>query len=129
MIIAIDFDGTIVANNYPKIGEVRYGAKDVINKLFNDGHYIIIWTCRTNQHLVDCAVWLAKNGFRFHQINESCPENMIEYCGDSRKVYADIYIDDRSVSGLPSWDEIYNIIAKRQKDKLLQIAFNETHLG
>ena len=42
MIIAIDFDGTIVNSDYPKILSPKIGAKEVIRKLHENGHYIIL---------------------------------------------------------------------------------------
>ena len=51
MVLAIDFDGCIVEETYPEIGELRKDAKKIINQLVQDGHYIIIWTCRTGEYL------------------------------------------------------------------------------
>ena len=111
MIIAIDFDGTIVADAYPAIGELKPGAKEVINRLRDEGYYIIIWTCRAGIRLLEAIEFLAKNGIRYHQINKNSPENIREYKGvDTRKVYADLYIDDKGIGGLPDWSEIYQIV-------------------
>ncbi|MDL2308529.1 hypothetical protein LJC68_03320 [Bacteroidales bacterium OttesenSCG-928-B11] len=107
MIIAIDFDGTICQNEYPGIGALYADAKKVINQLHEDGHYIIIWTCRENERLLTAVNWLLENGIKFHRINDHQPENLAKYGGNTRKVYAHLYIDDKQVGGLPSWDEIY----------------------
>ena len=111
MIIAIDFDGTIVKDQFPAIGEMVEGAKEAINQLKKDGYYIIIWTCRSHVRLLEALEWLAKQGIHYDKINESCPANVEKYSGiDTRKIYADIYIDDKMLVKLPTWDEIYWIV-------------------
>ena len=111
LIIAIDFDGTIVEDKHPEIGEIRVGAKEAINQLQKDGYTIIIWTCRTGKPLLMAIEFLAKIGIKYHHINQSCPINVSKYGGvDTRKVYADLYIDDKMLFKLPSWDEIYWIV-------------------
>ena len=111
MILAIDFDGTIVADEFPHIGEMRAGAKEAINKLHDEGYYIIIWTCRTHARLQEAKQWLTDEGIRYHKINESCPASVEVYSGiDTRKVFANLYIEDRSIHPLPPWHDIYNKI-------------------
>jgi len=115
MIIAIDFDGTIVMDRFPDIGEMIPGAKEIINSFFEDGHRIIIWTSRTGIELARAIEWLAKSGIKYHLVNESCPENTKKYGGrDTRKIYADIYIDDKGLFHLPTdWYQIREIINDR----------------
>lgn len=124
MILAIDFDGTIVHDQFPSIGNLVEGAKEVINKLYGEGYTIIIWTCRTGIHKAEAVEFLAKNGIKFHRINESSPQNLIKYNGkDTRKVYADLYIDDKGISDLPHWNDIYEIVHERvptRLDKIIQ---------
>jgi len=58
--------------------------------------------------------WLKKNEIPFHAINEHITGT--ECFGyDARKVYADVYIDDHNLGGLPSWREIYDIISGKVK--------------
>lgn len=112
MIIAIDFDGTIVDDEYPAIGTMKQGAKEAINQFYDDGCTIIIWTCRTGKALQAAKDWLAKEGIKYNQINKSCPLNIAKFGGvDTRKIYADLYIDDKMMFKLPSWDEIYWIVS------------------
>lgn len=124
MILAIDFDGTIVEDQYPEIGKLVEGAKEVINRLHGEGYTIIIWTCRTGFHKAAAVEFLAKNGIKFDRINESCPGNLLKYGGkDTRKVYADIYIDDKGLFQLPHWDDIYEIVHDRvptRVDKIIR---------
>lgn len=110
-ILAIDFDGTIVVDEFPHIGPMRDGAKEVINQLHSEGYYIIIWTCRTHARLDQARQWLADEGIKYDKINESCPANVEMYSGiDTRKVFAHLYIEDRSLQALPSWHEKYKRI-------------------
>jgi len=111
LILAIDFDGTIVDDKHPEIGELKDGAKEAINQLYNDGYTIIIWSCRNGIHKARAIEFLVKSGIKFHRFNESCPVNLSEHKGvDTRKVYANLYIDDRMLFKLPTWDEIYWIV-------------------
>lgn len=110
MIIAIDFDGTICRSDFPIIkGSVPY-AKDCINKLHDDGHYIIIWTCRTGQDLLDAINWMLAQGIKFDAVNEQNPDNVAQYGSNSRKIYAHCYVDDKNVGGFPGWLEVYRLI-------------------
>lgn len=110
-IIAIDFDGTIVKDNFPEIGEMIPGAKEAINQLYADGYTIIIWSCRAGIKKARAIEWLVMNGIKFHRFNESCPTNVALHGGkDTRKVFANLYIDDRMMFKLPTWDEIYWIV-------------------
>jgi hypothetical protein len=116
-ILAIDFDGTIVEDRYPEIGPLRPGAKEVINRLWASGRYkIIIWTCRTGAPAIDAECFLQRGSFFYDLFNESCPQNVAEYGGaDTRKIYADMYIDDKGLHELPSWHEIEQLIEQRFK--------------
>jgi hypothetical protein len=109
--LAIDFDNTIVEEKYPAIGNLLPGAKEHINKLYADGHFIIIWTCRCDNYQLEAEHFLHLNGINYHKINENQPGRILTYKGlNCRKVSADIYIDDRNLGGIPSWWEIYDKI-------------------
>lgn len=114
MVIAVDFDGTIVEHRYPEIGEERPFATDVLRKLIEQRHQLILWTVREGE-LLDAAVkWCADRGVEFYAVN-SDSSKMFEEAKDknlSCKLNADIFIDDRNVGGLPDWTSIYNIITK-----------------
>lgn len=110
MTIAFDFDGTIVIEDYPRIGSLLPFAKEVINELYHDGHYIIIWTCRRNEEIVQ---FLADSEIKYHAINQSHPNTIDTYGYESRKVGADIYVDDRGILGLPHWLTIKEIIKQK----------------
>jgi len=115
MTIAIDFDGTIVDHKYPEIGNLKPNAKEVINALVEDGHTIIIWTCRAGVKEQEAANFLLKNGIRFHYINENSKEVLSQFDGDCRKVFGDVYIDDRNIGTKHiDWLEIYKLLNARK---------------
>lgn len=111
-IIAIDFDGTIVEDAFPGIGELKPGAAEVLKRLKAEGYYLILWTCRSGKRLAEAAQFLGEHGIRFDKYNESCPANIELYSGeDTRKVYADLYIDDRGIyRPMPKWEDLYEMI-------------------
>lgn len=113
MIIAIDFDGTIVEDKYPEIGAFRPGAVEAIKQLRRDGYVLLLWTCRTGLELGRAVKYCAEAGIRFDGINQNLRSEIVRYDGDTRKVAANLYVDDRGLAELPTWDEIYRIVRKR----------------
>ena len=108
MTVAIDFDGTIVEDKYPQIGVLQSGAKDTLQRLHKEGHKIIIWTCRSGDLLVEALNFLLWHDIPFDQVNDNLRENIEHYGGNSRKVCADVYIDDRNLfSDKTDWEQIY----------------------
>ncbi|MFA5423984.1 MAG: HAD hydrolase family protein [Phycisphaerae bacterium] len=103
MIFAIDFDGTIVDYDFPYIGRVRDGAIETMTALQQAGHKIIIWTCRSNDSLTSMQLWLNNIGFKPDAINENVDPSL-GYA--HKKVYADVYIDDRSFPPFTGWGDI-----------------------
>ncbi len=109
MIIAIDFDGTIVEHRYPDIGKEIPNALRILKKLKEDGHILILWTYRSGEELKQAVKYCKKNGLVFHSINSNLNEDEMDFpC--SRKIYADLYIDDRNLLGIPDWNTIYKMI-------------------
>jgi len=110
MTIAVDFDGTIVEHAFPKIGKPIPFALDVLKKLQREEHHtLIMWTMREGKLLQEAIDYCESNGLKFYAYNKNYPEEQFLE-GDSRKLGADIYIDDRNVGGLPDWGIIYKII-------------------
>ena len=102
MIIAVDFDGTLVGSAWPAIGEPVPTAIETMQTWRDEGHKLIVWTCRAGRELDACKEWLIAKGVPFDAINENLPERIALYGGsDTRKVSADVYVDDRAV-GVPS---------------------------
>lgn len=105
-IIAVDFDGTIVEDRFPEIGKPMPFAFDVLKKFQVDGHRLILWTYRHGSKLDDAVTFCRDNGLEFYAVNKSFPEEKPD-ANLSRKIMADIFIDDRNLGGMKSWGEIY----------------------
>lgn len=118
MIIAIDFDGTICRGQYPNIDGLQPDAKQYIQELKADGHYIIIYTCRCGDYLTQAINWLLENEIPFDRVNDNEPQSIEMYKNNSRKVYAHVYVDDKQVGGLPTWGEIYEYITQKRQEYL-----------
>jgi len=74
LIIAVDFDGTIVEDAYPKIGKPRLFAFETLKQLQGDGHRLILWTYRKGIRLQEAVEFCRKNGIEFYAVNHSFPE-------------------------------------------------------
>jgi len=111
MVIAIDFDGTIVEFAFPKIGAPIKDSKHYINKLYDDGHTIVIWTGRTTELLMNAVKFLNDNQYKYHSVNQNQPPL---FAHPGPKIYADVYIDDLGILGIPSWEKIYHIIQQKK---------------
>jgi hydroxymethylpyrimidine pyrophosphatase-like HAD family hydrolase len=104
--LAIDFDGTLVEDRYPKIGKPILFAFDTLKKLQENGHRLILWTYRRGRALDEAVQFCKDQGIVFYAVNMSFPEEKWNP-KDSRKIDADFFIDDRNIGGLKSWGEIY----------------------
>lgn len=115
MTIAVDFDGTIVEDRYPDIGEERPFATDTLRMLIKDRHKLVLWTVREGEALKDAVDWCHERGVDFYAINRDYPEETVENNQHfSRKIKADIFIDDRNLGGLPDWGTIYRMVSHRK---------------
>ena len=114
LIIAVDFDGTLVENQYPKIGKPILFAFETLKKLQENGHRLILWTYRNGKTLEEAVAFCKKNGIEFYAINKSYPEEDFDKT-ISRKINADIFIDDRNIGGLKPWGEIYQELIGEKK--------------
>lgn len=110
MIIAVDFDGTIVEHAYPKIGKPIPFAIDTLLKLQEDGHRLILWTVRDGALLQEAIDYCEERGLRFFAENENYRGESVESPQVSRKLRADLFIDDRNLGGLPDWGIIYDAV-------------------
>ncbi|MDY3090244.1 MAG: hypothetical protein SOW66_03905 [Porphyromonas sp.] len=110
MVIAVDFDGTIVRHRYPAIGEEIPFAVQTLKMLQQDGHRLILWTVREREELEAAVHWCRAKGLEFYAVNSDFPEEQEGHRNFSRKLKADLFIDDRSFGGLPEWGMIYHRI-------------------
>lgn len=115
-IVAVDFDGTLCKDAYLAIGDPLPYSIHYIKELAKDGAILILHTCRNGALLGAAVEWCNDRGIVFDYINENVPENVERYGGDTRKIYADIYVDTNSVNprrtfGIGEFDENIGIFA------------------
>lgn len=120
--VAVDFDGTIVENNYPAIGKPMLFAFETLKALQSKGVLLILWTVRTGKPLDDAVEFCRNNGIEFYAVNKNHPDEIVE-TDTPRKLDVDIYVDDRNVGGFIGWGEVWNEIlpdklTKEQADRL-----------
>lgn len=96
-ILAVDFDGTIVEDQFPLLGEPSLVVVDTIKEYQKAGWKVILWTCRTDAQLKEAVDFCETElDLHFDAVNQNLPEIQAYYGGDTRKVFADLYLDDRS---------------------------------
>ena len=92
-IVAVDFDGTLCQReSFPQIGEPRLELISWLKDQQQRGVKLILWTCRENEHLADAVAWCAQFGLQFDAVNDNVASSGLQ----TRKVFADLYIDDRA---------------------------------
>lgn len=97
-IFAVDFDGTLSQGvPFPEIGEANKQLFEMLIKEKEKGSRIILYTCRTGADLKRAIVFCHENGLYFDTVNENLPELIEAYRGDTRKINADYYIDDKNL--------------------------------
>ena len=107
-IIAVDFDGTIVKDAYPDIGKPILFAFDTLKKMQDEGFQLILWTYRSGKKLQEAVDFCKSKGIEFYAVNKSYPEEVMNE-SISRKIHADLFIDDRNIGGMLEWGEIYQM--------------------
>lgn len=92
-IIAVDFDGTLsLGTNYPRIGQPNQPLIDFLLTMQSKGFGVVLWTCREGEELDEAVDWCKCHGLEFDAVNENPPYVSFR----SRKVVAEMYIDDRA---------------------------------
>ena len=114
MTIAVDFDGTIVEHRYPRIGEEIPFAVETLKLLQQEKHRLILWSVREGELLDEAIEWCRARGLEFYAANKDYPEEERDHQGFSRKLKADLFIDDRNVGGIPDWGIIYEMIKEKK---------------
>lgn len=123
MIIAVDFDGTIVEHKYPQIGKEIPFAIATLKQLQSERHLLILWSVREGKLLDEAVDYCRRRGVEFYAVNSNYPEEPADRNNSCscRKLKADLFIDDRNVSGLPDWGVIYQMIHNKWSyDRYLQ---------
>ena len=109
MKIAVDFDGTIVEHKFPAIGEELLFAIETLKELQRQQHQIILWTFRSGKELDEAVAYCSRRGLDFYAVNKNFPEEVFDET-ISRKVNADLFIDDRNLGGFPGWGVVFEMI-------------------
>lgn len=113
MKIAVDFDGTIVQHAYPKIGKEISFAIETLKLLQREHHQIILWTVREGILLDEAVAYCKERGLDFYAVNASSPNEDVKNDNYSRKIKADLFIDDKNIGGLLDWGVVYRLIHDR----------------
>jgi len=120
MRIAIDFDGTIVEHKYPEIGKELLFAFETMKELQKKNHQLILWTYRAGKELDEAVEFCRKNGFEFYAINRNYPEEQWD-SNTSRKIQADVYIDDLNLGGFPGWSVVWQMLSPLDENPEKQV--------
>ena len=91
-IIAFDFDGTVCENTFPKLGNPKTDVIDYLKELRRQGWILILWTCREGEYLKEAIGFCRENGIEPDYVNENADYVDLK----SRKIFADIYLDDKA---------------------------------
>lgn len=112
MIIAVDFDGTIVEHKYPEIGKEKPFAIQTLKRLQSERHMLILWTVREGKLLDEAVDFCRKRGLEFYAVNANNPDEQKKDSQSTpcRKLRADMYIDDCNIGKLPDWGAIYEMV-------------------
>ena len=98
MIYAVDFDGTLANTRFPEIVGPNKKIIEFVKIAKTQGNKIILWTSRTNGDLEAAVEWCKEQGIVFDVVNEPLPEQIERWGNDTRKLYADVYIDDKAMT-------------------------------
>ncbi|MFA5647120.1 MAG: hypothetical protein WC951_02320 [Bacteroidales bacterium] len=104
--IAVDFDGTIVENKFPLIGKPKLFAFETLKAMQDKGILLILWTVRKGEELNNAVEFCRSNGITFYAVNANYPEEQHDE-DVSRKIEADIFIDDRNIGGFMGWSNVW----------------------
>lgn len=96
LIVAVDFDGILCTDEFPDIGKANYNMMSFVRQMQDAGIETILWTSRVEEKLTAAIKWCEDYGLHFSAVNTNVPSNLEQFKTDSRKIFAHIYIDDRS---------------------------------
>lgn len=117
-VYAIDFDNTLAYTRFPEIIGPNKKIVASTRALKAQGHKIILWTSRAGEDLTAAVEWCKRQGIIFDAVNEPLPEQIKRWGNDTRKIYADFYIDDRAMSvsaAENTMDELAAIVSNMEK--------------
>jgi len=101
IVIAVDFDGTCVAHEFPNEGR-DIGAVPVLRRLVAEGHKLVLFTMRSGAYLETAVQWFLKNDVKLWGVQYN-PDQAL--WTSSNKCYAQLYIDDAALGAPLMRDE------------------------
>lgn len=113
MKIAVEFDGTIVKDCYPAIGEELPLASFTLINLIEKGHQILLYTHRTGEELEAAIAWCLENGIQLWGVNGDLPEGGLSKC---IIVEADLFIHSKNFGGVPHWSHVFKTLHPDEAD-------------
>jgi hypothetical protein len=113
--IAVDFDGTIVENQFPAIGKPMLFAFETLKAMQDKGFILILWSVRKGKELDEAIDFCRNNGIEFFAVNANHPEEGLDD-EISRKIEADIFIDDRNIGGFIGWSRVWQELFPEEKN-------------
>ena len=116
LIVAVDFDGTIAGRDENHNLVVIPGADTYIRKIKELGHTVILYTCREGKNQWKAEKFMEEHNIPFDLINANFEGHATKYGHDSRKINADVYVDDKAVGGMPAWEDVYNWVVKKSHE-------------
>ena len=117
--VAVDFDGTIVENKFPAIGKPNLFAFETLKAMQQKGMLLILWTVRKEKELDEAIEFCRANGLEFWAVNANYPEEQFD-AEVSRKIEADIFIDDRNIGGFVGWSNIWQTFFPEEKNRVIE---------
>lgn len=117
--VAVDFDGTIVENEYPQLGKPMLFAFETLKELQKRGFVLILWTVRTGKLLDEAVEFCRQNGVEFYAVNRNHPEEFPDP-ETPRKLDVDVFIDDRNLGGFPGWDKVFSMLCPNEPYEVSQ---------
>jgi len=117
--VAVDFDGTIVENEYPQLGKPMLFAFESLKELQKRGFVLILWTVRTGKLLEEAVEFCRQNGVEFYAVNRNHPEEFLDP-ETPRKLDVDVFIDDRNLGGFPGWDKVFSMLCPNEPYEVSQ---------
>ncbi len=115
--VAVDFDGTIVENRFPRIGKPMLFAFETLKAMQQKGLLLILWTVRSGKELEEAVEFCRQNGVEFYAVNANYPEEQLD-ADVPRKIVADIFIDDRNIGGFLGWSQVWKTLFPDEEDKV-----------
>ena len=108
--------GQLLIMSIPEIGKEKLFAFLTLKELNKKGARLILWTFRTGKELDEAVEFCRKNGVEFYAVNKNYPEEVMNDTV-SRKIDADIYIDDKNIGGFPGWSEVWQMLNPFELDQ------------